>query len=60
MDWTIALRTAVVKDCMMYMQAGIVADSVPDSEWAETQNKAHAVLRAVEIVLAGLDAEVHR
>ena len=32
MDWAIALRTAVVKDCMMYIQAGIVADSVPDNE----------------------------
>ncbi|MDP1634256.1 MAG: anthranilate synthase component I family protein, partial [Gallionellaceae bacterium] len=57
MDLAIALRTAVVKDNMLYVQAGagIVADSVPDSEWTETQNKARAVLRAAEMVLAGLD-----
>ncbi|MBI3479828.1 MAG: anthranilate synthase component I [Nitrosomonadales bacterium] len=62
MDVAIALRTAVVKDNMLYVQAGagIVADSVPDSEWMETQNKARAVLRAAEMVLDGLDAEVHR
>ncbi len=62
MDVAIALRTAVVKDNMLYVQAGagIVADSVPDSEWMETQNKARAVLRAAEMVLGGLDAEVHR
>ncbi len=58
MDLAIALRTAVVKDGMLYVQAGagIVADSVPDSEWTETQNKARAVLRAAEMVLAGLDS----
>ena len=39
---------------------GIVADSVPESEWTETQKKARAVLRAAEMVLEGLDAEVHR
>jgi len=57
MDLAIALRTAVVKDNMLYAQvgAGIVADSVPDSEWVETLNKARAVLRAAEMVLAGLD-----
>jgi len=62
MDVAIALRTAVVKDDMLYVQAGagIVADSVPDSEWMETQNKARAVLRAAEMVLDGLDAPVHR
>jgi anthranilate synthase component 1 len=62
MDLAIALRTAVVKDNMLYVQAGagIVADSVPDNEWIETQNKARAVLRAAEMVLDGLDAEVHR
>ena len=58
MDLAIALRTAVVKDNMLYAQAGagIVADSVPDSEWMETLNKARAVLRAAELVLAGLDS----
>ncbi len=62
MDVAIALRTAVVKDGMLYVQAGagIVADSNPDSEWQETQNKARAVLRAAEMVLAGLDVQAHR
>lgn len=58
MDVAIALRTAVVKDKILYMQAGagIVADSVPESEWQETLNKARAVLRAAELVQDGLDA----
>jgi anthranilate synthase component 1 len=62
MDVAIALRTAVVKDKTLYVQAGagIVADSVPESEWLETQNKARAVLRAAEMVLDGLDARTHR
>jgi len=62
MDVAIALRTAVVKDKTLYVQAGagIVADSVPESEWLETQNKARAVLRAAEMVLDGLDAPSHR
>jgi anthranilate synthase component 1 len=62
MDVAIALRTAVVKNETLYVQAGagIVADSVPNSEWTETQNKARAVLRAAEMVLDGLDAKVHR
>ena len=62
MDVAIALRTAVVKDKMLYVQAGagIVADSVADSEWMETQNKARAVLRAAEMVMDGLDAQSHR
>ena len=57
MDLAIAIRTGVIKDGMLYSQAGagIVADSVPESEWMETQNKARAVLRAAEIVQAGLD-----
>ncbi len=57
MDVAIAIRTGVIKDNMLYVQAGagIVADSVPQSEWDETQNKAKAVLRAAEIVQAGLD-----
>jgi len=62
MDLAIAIRTAVVKNGMLYVQAGagIVADSLPDSEWTETQNKARAVLRAAEMVLSGLDAQMHR
>ena len=57
MDLAIAIRTGVLKGGMLYSQAGagIVADSVPESEWMETQNKARAVLRAAEIVQAGLD-----
>jgi anthranilate synthase component 1 len=59
MDLAIAIRTAVVKDGVLYVQAGagIVHDSVPESEWQETQNKARAVLRAAEMVQLGLDAE---
>ncbi|MCX7627261.1 MAG: anthranilate synthase component I [Methylophilaceae bacterium] len=62
MDVAIAIRTAVIKDGTLYVQAGagIVADSVPDSEWMETQNKAKAVLRAAELALAGLDTQLHR
>ncbi len=57
MDLAIAIRTAVVKNKMLYVQAGagIVADSVPQSEWQETNNKAKAVLRAAEMALKGLD-----
>ncbi|WP_018150554.1 anthranilate synthase component I [Leeia oryzae] len=59
MDLAIALRTAVIKDKTLYVQAGagIVADSVPESEWQETLNKARAVLRAAEMVQQGLDVE---
>jgi len=57
MDVAIAIRTGVIKNNMLYVQAGagIVADSIPHSEWVETQNKARAVLRAAELVQAGLD-----
>ncbi len=60
MDVAIAIRTGVIKNNMLYVQAGagIVADSVPQSEWDETQNKAKAVLRAAELVQAGLDSNV--
>ena len=60
MDLAIAIRTAVVKDGRLYVQAGggIVADSVPANEWQETQNKARAVLRAAEMALAGLDTRL--
>jgi anthranilate synthase component 1 len=56
MDLAIAIRTAVLKGGRLYVQAGagIVADSVPKSEWIETQNKARAILRAAEIAQAGL------
>ncbi|MGE5468829.1 MAG: anthranilate synthase component I [Ignavibacteria bacterium] len=57
MDLAIAIRTAVVKDGRIYVQAGagIVADSDPDSEWHETLNKAKAQLRAAEMAERGLD-----
>jgi anthranilate synthase component 1 len=59
MDVAIAIRTGVIKNKTLYVQAGagIVADSVPQSEWEETQNKAKAVLRAAEMVQAGLDSQ---
>ncbi|MGA8032278.1 MAG: anthranilate synthase component I family protein, partial [Casimicrobiaceae bacterium] len=59
MDLAIAIRTAVIRDGMLYVQvgAGIVHDSVPETEWQETLNKARAVLRAAEMVQLGLDAE---
>lgn len=51
MDTCIALRTLVIKDGMAYIQAGagIVADSVPQSEYQETLNKARGLLKAIEI-----------
>ena len=57
MDTAIAIRTAVVKDGRLYVQAGagVVADSVPQSEWDETMNKARAVFRAVNLALGGLN-----
>ncbi|MGD2075530.1 MAG: anthranilate synthase component I [Gammaproteobacteria bacterium] len=59
MDTAIAIRTAVIKDGMLHIQAGagIVADSVPENEWAETMNKGRAVFRAVALAQAGLDGE---
>jgi len=50
MDTCIALRTAVVKDGVMYVQAGggIVADSDPESEYQESHSKARALIRAAE------------
>lgn len=59
MDLAIAIRTAVVKDGQLHVQAGagIVADSNPDSEWQETQNKARAVIRAAEMAENGLDTK---
>lgn len=59
MDLAIAIRTAVLSNGMLYAQvgAGIVHDSVPENEWRETLSKARAVLRAAEMVQAGLDTE---
>lgn len=51
MDTAIAIRTAVIKDQVLYVQAGagIVADSVPRLEWKETMNKARAIFRAAAL-----------
>ncbi len=59
MDLAIAIRTGVIKNNTLYVQAaaGIVADSVPELEWQETENKARALLRAAELVFAGIDTE---
>lgn len=61
MDLAIAIRTAVVKDGKLHVQAGagIVADSDPSSEWQETENKARAVLRAAELAEQGLDTRMN-
>jgi anthranilate synthase component 1 len=57
MDVAIAIRTGIVKDQMLYVQAaaGVVADSVPELEWRETEAKARALLRASELVEEGLE-----
>lgn len=56
MDLAIAIRTAVIKDGELHVQAGggVVADSVPRNEWDETMNKARAIFRAVAMVGRGL------
>ena len=55
MDVAIAIRTGIVKDGMLYVQAaaGIVADSVAELEWQETEAKARALIRAAELVEEG-------
>ncbi|GKS77008.1 anthranilate synthase component I [Acidovorax sp. SUPP950] len=57
MDVAIAIRTGIVKDGTLYVQAaaGVVADSVPELEWKETEHKARALLRAAELVEEGLE-----
>ncbi len=57
MDVAIAIRTAVIKDQTLHVQAaaGVVADSVPEMEWRETEHKARALLRAAELVEEGLE-----
>jgi anthranilate synthase component I len=59
LDTAIAIRTAVIKDEQLHIQAGagIVYDSVPRNEWDETMNKARAVFRAVTMAEAGLEGE---
>ena len=57
MDVAIAIRTGIVKNGTLYVQAaaGVVADSVPELEWKETEHKARALLRAAELVEEGLE-----
>jgi anthranilate synthase component I len=57
MDVAIAIRTGLIKDQTLYVQAaaGVVADSVPELEWRETEAKARALLRAAELVEEGLE-----
>jgi anthranilate synthase component 1 len=57
MDVAIAIRTGIIKNQTLYVQAaaGVVADSVPELEWAETEAKARALLRAAELVEEGLE-----
>ena len=57
MDVAIAISTGIIKDLTLYVQAaaGVVADSVPELEWKETEAKARALLRASELVEEGLE-----
>lgn len=56
LDTAIAIRTAVIKDGQLNIQAGagIVHDSVPENEWAETMNKGRAIFKAVAMAQRGL------
>jgi len=56
MDTAIAIRTAVIRDGILHIQAGagIVADSIPANEWEETMNKGRAIFRAVAKACRGL------
>ena len=58
MDTAIAIRTAVIKDHKLYIQAGagIVADSIPALEWKETMNKARSIFRAATIAESGFQS----
>ena len=57
MDMAIAIRTAIIKDEVLYIQAGggWVADSVPDLEWKESLNKGRAIFKAAEMVQEKLE-----
>ncbi len=61
MDTAIAIRTAVIKDGILHVQAGagVVADSIPELEWKETMNKARAVMRAAAMVCENADGPVN-
>jgi anthranilate synthase component I len=60
MDVAIAIRTGVLKDRLLHVQAaaGVVYDSIPEAEWQETEVKARAVLRAAELVEEGFTREL--
>ncbi|MBT3973501.1 MAG: anthranilate synthase component I, partial [Acidiferrobacteraceae bacterium] len=60
MDTAIAIRTAIIADGQLHIQAGagIVADSIAANEWQETMNKGRAIFRAVAMAVAGLDPDV--
>ncbi|MEY3953436.1 MAG: hypothetical protein RLZZ397_316 [Pseudomonadota bacterium] len=57
MDVAIAIRTGVIQNGTLYVQAGagVVADSVPEAEWNETRHKARALIRAAELLETGLE-----
>jgi len=57
MDVAIAIRTGIIQNDTLYVQAaaGVVADSVPEMEWRETEHKARALVRASELVEQGLE-----
>ncbi|MEB0059607.1 MULTISPECIES: anthranilate synthase component I [unclassified Variovorax] len=57
MDVAITIRTGIIKNQVLHVQAaaGVVADSVPELEWKETEAKARALLRAAELVEEGLE-----
>ncbi len=59
MDTAIAIRTAIIKDNKLYIQAGagVVADSVPELEWKETMNKARSIFLAAAMAESGLEVE---
>ncbi len=58
MDTCIALRTMVIKDGIVHVQAGcgVVADSDPDAEYEETVNKAKALIKAIDVTASRLNA----
>jgi len=62
MDTAIAIRTAVIRDRTLHIQAGagIVADSVPETEWQETMSKGRAIFRAVNMASEGLGGSLPR
>ena len=59
MDTAIAIRTAIIRDNQLFVQAGagVVADSIPALEWKETMNKARSIFQASAMAEAGLDLQ---